>query len=106
MTVLREMSTPVEVQQIRKWNKGKLNVLIYGSMGLPQHTVKGYKLYISEKDQHYTSGKMYQLPDIKPGQQVNFEVDEVNEGNVIRTIVRPLVYLVTQKSFYWSESDK
>ncbi|MFZ1525842.1 MAG: sugar-binding domain-containing protein [Saprospiraceae bacterium] len=106
MTVLREMSTPVEVQQVRKWNKGKLNVLIYGSVGLPQHTVKGYKLYISEKHQHYTSGKMYQLPDIKPGQQVNFEVDEVNEGNVIVTIVRPLGYVVTQKSFYWSESDK
>lgn len=106
MTVLREMSSPIEVQQVRKWDKGKLNLLIYGSMGLPQHIAKGYKLYISEKDQSYTSGKMYNLPDINPGQQINFEVDELNDGNVIVTIVRPLGYVVTQKSFYWSESDK
>lgn len=106
MTVLREMSTPVEVQQVRKWKKGKLNLLIFGSIGLPQHNVKGYKLYISEKNQNYTSGKVYNLPDIVPGQQLDFEVDEINDGNVIVTIVRPSGYIVTQKNFYWTEEDK
>jgi beta-galactosidase len=100
MLVLREMSSPIEVQQVRHWKKGKLNLLIYGSIGLPQHTVKGYKLYVSEKAENYTSGKVYNLPDIKPGQRIDFEVDEVNNGDVFVTIVRPTGYVVTQKLVY------
>lgn len=100
MPVLRELSTPVEVQLVRKWKKDKLNLLIYGSIGLPQHTVKGYKLYVSEKAENYSSGKVYNLPDIKPGQRIDFEVDEINNGNVFVTVVRPTGYVVSQKSFY------
>lgn len=61
MKVLRELSSPLEVQQIRQWEKGKLNLLIFGSIGLPQHVVKGYKLYVSDKADNYTSGKAYEL---------------------------------------------
>jgi len=100
MKVLRELSSPVEVQAIRNWKKGKLNLLIFGSMGLPQHTVKGYKLYVSGKADNYASTKAYDLPEIKPGERLNFEVDEVNNGNVFISIVRPTGYVVTQKSFY------
>ncbi|HRD56850.1 MAG TPA: glycoside hydrolase family 2 TIM barrel-domain containing protein [Ferruginibacter sp.] len=100
MKVLRELSSPVEVQAVRNWKKGKLNLLIFGSMGLPQHTVKGYKLYVSGKADNYASTKAYDLPEIKPGERLNFEVDEVNNGNVFISIVRPTGYVVTQKSFY------
>ena len=100
MPVLRELSSPVEVQQARQWKKGKLNLLIFGSIGLPQHTVKGYKLYVSDKTDNYTLTKTYDLPDIKPGERINFEVDDLYSGGGIITIVRPTGYVVTQKSFY------
>ena len=100
MPVLRELSSPVEVQQVRQWKKGKLNLLIFGSMGLPQHTIKGYRLYVSEKADNYRFGKSYDLPEIKPGQRIDFEVDDINDGKVIVTIIRPTGYVVTQKFFY------
>lgn len=100
MAILRELSSPVEVQQVRQWKKGKLNLLVFGSIGLPQHTVKGYKVYVSDKEENYASAKAYELPEIKPGQRINFEVDDVNNGKVIITIVRPTGYIVSQKSFY------
>ena len=100
MPVLRELSSPVEVQQARQWKKGKLNLLIFGSIGLPQHTVKGYKLYVSDKADNYATTKAYDLPDIKPGERINFEVDDFYSGAGIITIVRPTGYVVTQKSFY------
>jgi beta-glucuronidase len=105
MPVLRELSTPIEVQQARKWKKGKLNLLIYGSMGLPEHTVKGYKVYVSDKAENYLLGKVYNLPDIKPGQRLDFEVDDINNGDVVITIVRPTGYIATQKSFANSFED-
>ena len=98
MKVLRELSSPVEVQQARQWKKGKLNLLIFGSIGLPQHTAKGYKVYVSDKTDNYAATKVYDLPKIKPGERINFEVDD-NGGRIV-TIVRPNGYIVTQKNFY------
>lgn len=106
MKVLRELSSPVEVQQARTWKAGKWNLLIYGSMGLPQHTVKGYKVYISEKAENYLSGKAYDLPEIKPGQKIDFEVDDPFNGKGIVTVVRPTGFVVSQKSFDWKETDQ
>ncbi|MBF9252678.1 beta-galactosidase [Pontibacter sp. 172403-2] len=100
MKVLREMSSPVEVQQLRQQKKGKANVLIFGSVGLPQHTVRGYALYLSDKVENWKNGKVYELPEIKPGQQVVFEIDDDFNGEGIITIVRPTGYVVSQKSFY------
>lgn len=106
MKVLRELSSPVEVQQARQWKKGKLNLLIFGSIGLPQHIVKGYKLYVSDKAENYATSKAYDLPEIKPGERINFEVDDLYNGNVVVTIVRPTGYVVTQKNFSWSPEDQ
>jgi beta-galactosidase len=100
MKVLREMSSPVEVQQARQWGKGKLNILIYGSIGLPQHIVRGYKLYLSENTGNYKNYKAYDLPQIKPGEKVNFEINDLFNGEGIITVVNPLGYIVSQKSFY------
>lgn len=106
MKVLRELSSPIEVQQARQWKKGKLNLLIFGSIGLPQHTVKGYKLYLSSSTDNYTSTKAYDLPEIKPGERVNFEVDDLYNGAGVVTIVRPTGYIATQKDFSWTEKDQ
>lgn len=103
MKVLREMSSPVEVQNVHQWKKGKLNVLIYGSIGLPQHTVNGYKLYISDKTDNYTGTKAYEIPQLKPGQQIYLEIDDPFNGGGIITVVRPTGYIATQKSFYPNE---
>ncbi|MEO6868640.1 MAG: glycoside hydrolase family 2 TIM barrel-domain containing protein [Ginsengibacter sp.] len=99
MKVLRELSSPVEVQNVRNWKKGKLNVLLFGSIGLPQHTVKGYKLYVSDKTDNYDATKAYTIPDLKPGQRLDFEVDDRYNGTGIITVVRPTGYIVSQKSF-------
>ncbi|TXJ23542.1 MAG: beta-galactosidase [Chitinophagaceae bacterium] len=99
MKVLRELSSPVEVQSVRNWAKGKLNVLIFGSVGLPQHTVNGYKLYVSDKTDNYLTGKVYQLPTITPGERMNFEVDNLYNGKAVITIVRPTGFVVSQKIF-------
>ncbi|WP_242921189.1 glycoside hydrolase family 2 protein [Pontibacter liquoris] len=100
MKVLREMSSPVEVQQLRQGQKGKAFVLIFGSVGLPQHTVKGYKLYLSDKEENWQKGKVYALPELKPGQKVDFEINDDFNGKGIITVVRPTGHVVSQKSFY------
>jgi beta-glucuronidase len=100
MKTLREMSSPVEVQGMNRRGKGKVGVLIFGSIGLPQHTVKGYKLYISDKEDNFTTTKAYELPEIKPGQRVEIEVDDLYKGGGIITVVRPTGYVVSQKSFF------
>jgi beta-galactosidase len=103
MKVLREQSSPIEVQNASIWKKGKLTLAIFGSIGLPQHIVKGYKLYLSDKTDNYASTKAYDLPTLKPGERVNFEVDDLYDGKGIITIVRPTGYIATQKSFYPNE---
>lgn len=100
MKTLREMSSPVEVQQVYQWKKGKLSILIIGSIGLPQHTVKGYKLYLSDKTDTYSSSKAYEIPEVKPGQQIYLEVDDLYDGKGIITVIRPTGFVATQKSFY------
>ncbi len=106
MKVLRELSSPVEVQNAHQWKKGKLSVLVFGSVGLPQHTVKGYKLYLSDSTNNYTASKAYDIPEVKPGEKVYVEVDDLYNGKGIITVVRPTGYVATQKSFYWSEEEQ
>lgn len=100
MTVLRELSSPVEVQQLQPRNNGKAAVVLFGAMGLPQHTVKGYKLYISDSTSNYASTKAYDIPDLKPGQRATITVDDRYKGGGIITVVRPNKYVVSQKNFY------
>ena len=100
MKVLRELSSPVEVQTVHQWKKGKLTVAIFGSLGLPQHLVKGYKLYLTDSSGEYQRTKVYEVPPIKPGEKKYVEVDDVYNGKGIITIVRPTGYIVSQKSFY------
>lgn len=101
MKVLREMSSPIEIQTMNKWKKGKLSLLVFGSVGLPQHTVTGYKLYLTDSSGNYASTKAYNIPVLKPGQSAYIEVDDLYNGTGIVTIVRPTGYVATQKSFYW-----
>lgn len=100
MPVLRELSSPIEVQNLRNWKNGKLNVLLFGSVGLPQYTVTGYKLYASDKAANYASSKPYNLPTLKPGERLNFEIDDLYQGKAVITIINPLGYIVSQKTFY------
>lgn len=98
MKVLREQSTPIEIQHVSGGGKGKLNITLYGSIGLPQHTVKGYTLYISSKTDNYLQTKEYEIPTLKPGQRHDLKVDAI-KGEYFITIVRPLGYIATQKGF-------
>lgn len=100
MKVLRELSSPVEVQTVHQWKKGKLSISIFGSLGLPQHIAKGYKLYLSDKPDNYSGSKAYNLPDIRPGELINVDVDDLYVGKGIITVVRPTGFIVSQKSFY------
>lgn len=100
MTVLRELSSPVEIQAVHQWKKGVLSVAVSGSLGLPQHTVKGYNLYITDSTGQFTQTKAYTIPDLKPGEKKYIEVDDLYNGKGIITIVRPTGFIVSQKSFY------
>lgn len=102
--VLRELSSPVEVQSVNQWKKGKLSVLVFGSVGLPQHSVKGYKLYLSGKEENYASSKPFDIPELKPGENAYVEVDDTG-GRVI-TVVRPTGFVVSQKNFSWSPEEQ
>ncbi|CAN5349074.1 hypothetical protein BH20BAC1_BH20BAC1_22150 [soil metagenome] len=106
MKVLREYSSPLEVQSLGQGKKEKLNVVIFGNIGLPQHAVRGYKLYVSDKTDNYATSTAYDVPEVKPGERVLVEVDDVYNGKGIVTVVRPTGYVATQKSFYWSEMDQ
>lgn len=106
MRVLREYSSPVEVLSLVKGKKGKLVVTLIGSIGLPQHRVWGYRLYLSDKEGNYAGTRAYEIPELRPGQQVNIEVDDLYQGSGIVTVVRPAGYIATQRSFYWKESDQ
>ena len=98
MKVLREQSTPIEIQHVANAEKGKINITLYGSMGLPQHTVSGYQLYISSQADNYRNTKSYSIPTLKPGQQYNLKVDE-GAGTYYITIVRPQGTIATQKRY-------
>lgn len=100
MKVLRELSSPVEAQTVHQWKKGKLTVSLFGSMGLPQHTVKGYQLYISDRTDNYLQFNPVSIPDLKPGERKYVESDDLFNGKGIVTIVRPNGYIVSQRSFY------
>lgn len=106
MRVLREMSSPVEVQAVHQGKKGKLSVLVFGSVGLPQHSVRGYKLYLSDSTGAYAGTRAYDIPVLKPGQRASVDVDDLYNGKGIVTVVRPTGYVASQKSFYWSEEDR
>jgi beta-glucuronidase len=100
MKVLREMSSPVEVQGLSQSGKDKLSVLIFGSIGLPQHTARGYKLYLSDKEDNYLQTKPYDIPELKPGEKIYIETDDLLHAKYIVTIVRPNGYITSQKAFY------
>jgi beta-glucuronidase len=68
--------------------------------------VKGYKLYLSDKEDNYLSTKPYEIPDLKPGEKTYVEVEDLYNGKGIVTVVRPTGYVVSHKTFYWTDEDK
>lgn len=106
MKVLREYTSPIEVQTLNSWKKGKLTVTAFGNIGLPQHTIKGYKLYLSSREDNWASTRAYEIPETRPGQQVQIEIDDLYDGGGIITVVRPTGYVVSQKDFSWKPEDQ
>jgi beta-glucuronidase len=99
MTVLRELSSPVEIQQVSRINNGKLRITILGSMGLPQHDVKDYMLFVGKDPASYLNDNSYKLPFIRPGKKVTIETANISSQNIVLTIVRPTGFIVSQKTF-------
>lgn len=100
MKVLRELSSPVEVHSLQKKARGKMDIVVFGSIGLPQHTVKGYRIYVSKTTEDYLLSKSYALADLSPGAKISVEADDLFNGGGIVTVVRANGYIVSQKSFY------
>jgi beta-glucuronidase len=99
MKVLREMSSPIEVQNVGRSKKDKLNVLVFGAVGLPQYKTQGYKLYLSDKEDNYATTRAYVIPALKPGERAYVEIDDLFKGGGIITVKNPLGYVVSQKDF-------
>jgi len=100
MKVLREMSSPIEVQTVSKREGGKLAITVFGSIGLPQHSVRQYKMYLSDRGDNFSNTRVYDIPDLKPGEKKEIVVEDRFDGRGIVTVVRPTGYIATQKSFY------
>ena len=98
MKVLRELSSPVEIHSFSKEKDGKLSVLLFGSVGLPQHSVKGYSLYLSDRTDNFSNVKAYAIPDLEPGGRTRISVDDLFDGKGFVTVVRPTGYIATQKA--------
>lgn len=98
MAVLRELSSPVEIQQARTNANGTVEVTLFGSLGLPQHIVRGYKLFVSASEDH-RAGKMIDLPVIAPGQCVAVQVEGIGSTAFWVTVERPTGYVVTRERF-------
>ncbi|MGD9563292.1 MAG: glycoside hydrolase family 2 protein [Pyrinomonadaceae bacterium] len=99
MKVLRELSSPIDVHSVSRQKGGKLAITVFGSIGLPQHSVRGYKLYLSERTDNFSEAWDYDIPDTGPGEKKVITVDDKFDGRGIVTIVRPTGYIATQKSF-------
>ena len=98
MKVLRELSSPVEIHSFSKEKDGKLSVLLFGSVGLPQHSVKGYSLYLSDRTDNFSNVKAYAIPNLEPGGRTRISVDDLFDGKGFVTVVRPTGYIATQKA--------
>jgi beta-glucuronidase len=99
MKVLRELSSPLEVQQLQSKGNGKLNLVIFGNTGLPHHITRGYILYVSDGAENYLGGRAYALTELKPGQRLDLEVDDLYTGEAVITVCRPNGYVVSQQLF-------
>lgn len=99
MKVLKEMSSPVEILEKRLLNNGKMKITLFCNIGLPQHRVSQYKLYLSKNGFEYDRTAPYPIPDLEPGQKVEIEVLDQYMGGGTVTIVRPNNYVVAEKSF-------
>ena len=99
MKVLKNLSSPIEIHSIRNAGNGRITVTLFGSIGLPQHKVKGYKIYVSDRTDNYLSSESNLLPEIRPGEKINVAVANKQSGKVVVTIVRPTGYVVIQKVF-------
>lgn len=99
MKVLREFSSPIEIQHTSKAEENKISVLLFGNIGLPQHIAKGYTLYFSESTENWKEGKSYALPTIYPGKNYSIPVDDDFAGKGVVTIIRPTGYIATQVVF-------
>ncbi|WP_316837362.1 glycoside hydrolase family 2 protein [Pedobacter nutrimenti] len=100
MKVLRELSSPVEVQVanvLSPENKAPISVTIFGSVGLPQHVVKGYKIYVSSRTDNWISQKPQDLPILSPGQEIKMKLEKDYQGKAVITVVRPNGYIATQQ---------
>lgn len=75
-----------------------------GGDAIPYHSggIKSYKLYLSDKEDNYLATRAYNIPVLKPGEKAYVEIDDLYNGKGIVTVVRLTGYVVSQKSFYWS----
>lgn len=97
--VLRELSSPVEVLYLNKASAGKLKATVMGSVGLPQYIVRGFKIRLSKTETDYLNAKTYDIPEVKPGEKVEVEIDDLYNGEGIITVTRPDGSVVSQKNF-------
>ena len=97
MRLLQTLSSPIEINLIET-KKNTISIELVGSMGLPQHIVKGYTLYISSDSVDYKKGKSYTIPTLRPGERIQIEVVRPLVGVPTISILRPNGYIAIQKS--------
>lgn len=95
MKVLRELSSPLEVQQVHRWKKGMLTVQLFGSMGLPQHRCTGYTVQVGGTLAEAMNAVPVTIPTTMPGKQVFVEVKDHGQPQSVVIVRRPSGQLVS-----------
>ena len=97
MKLLQTLSSPIEINVIEN-KKDTIHIELVGSIGLPQHIVKGYTLYISKDSVGYKNGKSYAIPTLQPGQHFQLAIKNTFSKGYTITVVRPNGYVAIQKT--------
>ena len=100
MNVLRELCSPVEVQVANVMDPTKqapIPVTVFGSIGLPEHICRGYKIYVSSSTSNYSSQKSQELPTIHPGEKISLKLEKDYIGKAVITVVRPNGFVASQQ---------
>jgi beta-glucuronidase len=88
MEILKQLSTPIEITKLEQ-QKNKTIIELVNRVGLPQYSLKGYRLYVQ--------GTNYRIPFMKPGDHYTIIINKtLIQGSTI-SIYRPNGSLVIQK---------
>ena len=97
--VLREISSPVLLDDVRRTSEDSLVCTLRVRSDIPSYTVSGYHLHVRQMDGGRTE-KIMSMPDLAPGESAEFIVTDLVAASLRLTIavVRPTGFSVLEQT--------